>query len=107
MMPGAWEVAKLILSTLLIIFFAYFLLRFALPGMRRLNRGRELAVLDRLALGPKQSLVVVLVQERILLLGVTEERVELLQELEEYPLPEESGPQGFLSWRRHNDQKRP
>lgn len=77
-----------------ILFVAYYLLRkFGGPGLARARGLYAPSLLSRLMLGPRQSLAVVRVLGKMLVLGVTESRITLLSETAapdvEEPVPEE------------------
>jgi flagellar biosynthetic protein FliO len=99
--PGSfgWLLLKTTLLLVAICLLAYLVLRFLARrqlgrwGMRAGGPGR-LAVVDRLALGPRASLQVVRAGSRVLLLGASEAGIQLLCELEPSDWGDGSGAPG-------------
>lgn len=85
-------------SLALVLILAYVLIRFGLGNLQRPKNSTQMMVLDRLPLGPKQNLFVVKVKEDIFLLGVTEQRVSLIEKLEDYPLSSSFKPVSWKLW---------
>lgn len=115
-MPGesVWSLIGMLAAVLAILALAYWTTRAVgrhgggIPG----GAGERLRVLCRLSLGRDGALVLVRLQERCLLLGVTEHGVTLLKELEGDEAaewlaePEKSAPPSFMEILRENLGKR-
>ena len=117
-MPGGiWSVIGMLVSAVLILFLAYFATRWiAERGLRVQGRtaeggGGRLTVLSRLAVGQRESLLVVALGDKCYLLGVTEHSITLLRELDEEASAvwlreaEPSAPPSFLEVLRESRNK--
>lgn len=94
-------------SLALVLILAYVLIRFGLGNLQRSNSSTQMMILDRLPLGPKQNLFIVKIKEDIFLLGVTEEKVSLIERLEDYPLlPSSSEPFPRNFWQKWKNKQK-
>jgi len=83
-MDFSWLFIKMIFAMLVVIALAIVLIRFVIPrlafGRSKLNR-TDLQVIDRIPLDPKKSLYVLQVENRRLLISVSENHIGLVTEL--------------------------
>ncbi len=78
-MNYSWEIIKLIFYLALVlslIYLVYFLLKRRLAGQKK---GRYMQTIEQIYLAPRRSLVLLLVQEEVFLLSLSDSRVELIQ----------------------------
>jgi flagellar biosynthetic protein FliO len=78
-------VLRLIFFLPLVVLLAYVSLKYGLGKLQKNTLNSQLQIVDRLSLGPKSGLFVIKVAEQYLLLAVTEQHIEILKELPEYP----------------------
>lgn len=83
---GTSELFKLIMPLLIITIMLggvlWFVKKYSLPGKGKINSGINLSVLTTYQLMPKKFLSVVKVEDKYLLLGISEHSVNLIQELD-------------------------
>lgn len=72
----------------LVILLAYVSLKYGLGRVQRNSVSSHMQVVDRVPLGPKASLLVVKVAEEYFLLAVSEQKIQLIKELPDYPQTE-------------------
>ena len=87
---NALTAAGTLLLLVLIFVGAHYAAKFAgkrYGGIRGGIRTGKLNMLDQLPLGPDRQLVIVQAAEKVLLLGVTSQRVELLKEFDQADFP--------------------
>ncbi|MCB1215707.1 MAG: flagellar biosynthetic protein FliO [Deltaproteobacteria bacterium] len=83
----------MVLALLAVIAFAFVLIKWLLPRLltpKNLRRGSRLKVLERYGLEPRKALYLVELQGRRLLLGASEQNLNLLAELKSNPEEEEA-----------------
>lgn len=100
---GQKSILSLIGGVVLKLAFVIVLVYICAKAMRALSfrsyRGRSggrMAILDSLALGPNRGLYIVRVAGRYLLLGVTNERIDVLSELPPDAVPDSAGSEGHF-----------
>jgi len=100
---GTKSIASLIAGVVLKLAFVIVLVWVCAKAMRSLSmrsyRGRagaRMAVLDSLALGPNRGLYIVRAAGRYLLLGVTNERIDVLSELPPDAVPDDAEAEGHF-----------
>lgn len=72
-----------------VLLLAYWYSRFVGKSYGKMNSGRNLKILEQVRLGPDKQLILVKLQDRVYLLGVSQTGIQLLTELEgEYFGPE-------------------
>lgn len=79
-------VLRLIFFLSLVVLLAYVSLRYGLGRLQKNTWNSQLQIVDRLFLGSKSGLFVIKVAEQYFLLAVTEQHIEILKELPEYPM---------------------
>lgn len=87
-MNYSWEIIKIIFYLILVLGIIYLLANFLKKKVFQPTGGQYMETIEQLYLGPNKSLKLVKVRENILLLGVTDEKIELLKEWpkSEFPL---------------------
>ena len=80
-----------ILLFALVLFLAWFCTRWIGKrfGLRTVAGGSKIRILDRMVLGTDRSLVVVRLEDRVWLLGVTAHHISKIEELDSEQFPEE------------------
>lgn len=89
-----WQIAKMFFWLPVVILLAYLTLKIGGQYLKSTMGDRRIRVLEKHSLTPKNSLCIVSVDGKTLLLGVSENRVEVLDTLEtieEAELKEEKG----------------
>lgn len=93
---GWLQIVSALCMTGLILWFAYIFTKYAGRGMQLRGRGMagRIKLIDRMALAPDKSVVIVQAGERYLLLGISSGQVNLLMEIpkEEMELTEPEVP---------------
>lgn len=79
-------VLRLIFFLPLVVLLAYVSLKYGLGKLQKNIKNSQLQIVDRLSLGSKSGLFVIKVAEQYFLLAVTEQHIEILKELPEYPM---------------------
>lgn len=116
-MNYGWEITKIFFYLALILGIIYLVSYFLKRGFISGAGGRYLTVIERLSLGPKQSLQLVKVKDKVLLIGVTAEKLEEIREwdqeefagLEQQLTSEQQDFKGYLQqyigdyWRGRDD----
>lgn len=102
---GAEDLLIYLLGALLVIALAFFTVRWLARWQLQLARGRRMRVLEGLAVGRDRYLLLVQVGKEVLLVGSTEESIQLLHRIDDPELVAEwlaesppergSGPAGF------------
>ncbi|MCW3488735.1 flagellar biosynthetic protein FliO [Dethiobacter alkaliphilus] len=84
------EAVKMMLALAVVIFLAWWSIRYLLPRLQTLTPARTgaMTVIERVSLGMRTSLCLVKVGERYFLIGVTPASMEYLAEVSEDDLPE-------------------
>lgn len=81
-----WNVIVTFAAVVLIIYLSYVCSKYIGKGMNRGGNSKYMRMLDRLAVGQDRYVAVVQAGEKYLLIGVTQEQVNLLKELTEEEL---------------------
>ena len=79
---------RLFLFLPLVLLLAYFSIRIGASRSQLWRGSHSMQIMERVALGPKAGLCIVKVGQQYYLIGVSEQRVELLKELPHYQEPE-------------------
>ena len=79
-MNYGWEVSKIIFYLIIVITIIYILAHYLKKLYLRPNSGENMEVLEQLYLDSKKSLKLVKINNKIMLLGVSENNIELLAE---------------------------
>lgn len=84
MLGDILSLISMVISVVLICFLAYFVTKkLGTNNLFNINKnGGEMRVYDRLILAPNKSLVIVKVGQRLFLLGVSNENISLITELD-------------------------
>ncbi|MBU4484719.1 flagellar biosynthetic protein FliO [bacterium] len=80
-----WLFFKTMAALIVVCLGAIFVLKYAVPRtkfFRKTKDGKDISILDRMDLAPKKQLYVVKVQEKHILLGVSEHNVNYICDLE-------------------------
>lgn len=80
---GWLQIISALFMTVLILYFTYVFTKYAGRGMQLRGRGMtgRMKLIDRMALAPDKSVVIVQVGERYLILGISSGQVNLLMEI--------------------------
>lgn len=77
-----WSAILTFIAAVFIIYLSYLVSKYVGKGMNRNGRSHYMRVLDQLMVGQDRYVAVVQAGDRYLLLGVTSQQINLLQELE-------------------------
>ncbi len=99
-MSYGWEIARIIFYLLLIIGLIYLLNYFLRKGIFQQKTGQHMQIIEQLYIAPKKSLSLVLVNDRIFLLGVSDESINKLNEWsrEEFRVIEKTTDKNFKDY---------
>lgn len=79
---------RLVIFLPLVLLLAYWSIRFGASRGQMWQGSRNLRVMERIALGQKAGLCIVKVGQEYYLIGISEQKIELLKELPQYEEPE-------------------
>lgn len=80
-----WKaILRLVIFLPLVLLLAYWSIRIGASRGQMWQGSRNLRVVERIALGPKSGLCIVKVGQEYYLMGISEQRIELLKELPHY-----------------------
>ncbi|ACL70423.1 flagellar biosynthetic protein FliO [Halothermothrix orenii] len=79
-MNYGWELARVTIYTLLIIGLIYLGFYLWKRGLGYQKTGRHIHIIERVFLGPKKSLVLLLVKEKLVLVGIDEKGFHVISE---------------------------
>lgn len=75
---------RVIIFLPLVLLLAYWSIRFGASKGPLSQSSKTMNIVERIAVGPKSSLCIVKIGEQYLLIGISEQKIELLKELPDY-----------------------
>ncbi len=82
-MNYGWEIVKIIFYLLLVLGLIYLVIYFLRKTLTKTGKGRYIKVIEQIYLSPKQSLVLIMINDVVLLLSNSNEQIRVLNRWEQ------------------------
>lgn len=87
-MDYTWEIAKIIFYLALVVGLIYLLNFFLKNNISRNSKGKHIKLIERIHLSPKSSLLLITVDDVVLLLSNTDNKVQVLERWDSNSFPD-------------------